>query len=200
VVDVSGRGRTDEGAAEAFRRQYEAHGRALLAYAVRRVERPEDAADVVAEAMLVAWRRRDDAPVGAEARLWLFGVARQVLANHRRGTVRRHRLGERLRRELPAQLAGAASDHSAEVEAHLVVRRAIDRLDEGDREILRLAAWEGLEPHEIAAVMDLPGPTARSRLLRARRRLRRQLEAAGIAPAVATAGDTGPRPDGEEPA
>lgn len=49
---------------------------ALLAYAVRRVSQPSDAADVVADAFLVAWRRIDEAPAGAEARPWMFGVAR----------------------------------------------------------------------------------------------------------------------------
>lgn len=57
----------------------------LLAYAVRRVADPADAADVVAETFLVAWRRLDDVPAGEAARPWLYGVARRVLANHYRG-------------------------------------------------------------------------------------------------------------------
>src|SRR6478672_7119633 len=58
---------------------------ALMGYAVRRVGDPADAADVVAETYLVAWRRLDEVPPGEETRLWLFGVARRVLANHQRG-------------------------------------------------------------------------------------------------------------------
>jgi len=163
-----------------FRELYDAHGRALLAYAVRRLPRPEDAADVVAEVMLVAWRRRAEVPAGDEARLWLFGVARWVLANRRRGDRRRGRLGERLGRELRQQLAVATADHTAAVEAQVVVLPALGQLDEGDREVLRLHAWEGLGPHEIATVLGIGTTAARSRLHRARARLRRHLAAAGV--------------------
>ncbi|HEY3140934.1 MAG TPA: sigma factor, partial [Acidimicrobiales bacterium] len=77
---------------EEFEELYRAQVRSLLAYALRRVDHPEQAADVVAETMLVAWRRLDQVPPGDEARLWLFGVARRVLANQRRGSARRDRL------------------------------------------------------------------------------------------------------------
>ena len=71
-----------------FRDLYTRHFDALLSYALRRVGRPEDAADVVADTFLVAWRRRSSVPAGDEGRLWLYGVARHVLANHRRGVAR----------------------------------------------------------------------------------------------------------------
>ena len=87
---------------ERFRDLYTRHFDALLAYAVRRVPRPEDAADVVADTFLVAWRRRSHLPAGDEARLWLYGVARNMLANKRRGDRRRDRLGEALRQRLMA--------------------------------------------------------------------------------------------------
>src|SRR4051794_39382842 len=78
------------------------NSQSLLGYLLRRTDNPEDASDALAEVMLVAWRRLDDVPAGDEARLWLFGVARRVLANSRRSTERRRRLGERLRQELAA--------------------------------------------------------------------------------------------------
>ena len=154
---------------------YRAHGRSLLAYALRRVERAEDAADVVAESMLVAWRRPDAVPHGDEARLWLFGVAHRVLANHRRGEHRRDRLGDRLRDDLRRLVT---LDLVADVDTNLTVQAALDALDDDDRELLHLTAWEGLEPQEIARVMSIPAATARSRLHRARRRLRRRLDQA----------------------
>jgi len=84
--------------------------RPLLAYAVRRVTDPADAADIVAETFLVAWRRLDEVPPDEQARPWLFGVARRVLANYYRGEHRRVALGERLRTSLaevvPAPEAG----------------------------------------------------------------------------------------------
>jgi RNA polymerase sigma-70 factor, ECF subfamily len=179
--------------ADRFRRLFADTERELVAYVVRRVERPEDAADVVAETFLVAWRRLNDVPAGDEARLWLYGVARRQLANQRRGQLRRSRLADRLRAELPASVAAVAAPEDNRVAA---VRAALARLDEEDREILRLSSWEGLAPAEIAAVMGVPGVTVRSRLHRARKRLRSQVlrEDAGAlatnSPSFATKGAT----------
>jgi RNA polymerase sigma factor (sigma-70 family) len=156
----------------------------VLGYLLRRTEDPEDASDALAEVMLVAWRRLDDVPSGDKARLWLFGVARRVIANTRRSSERRLRLGERLRQQLPgAMVPESEEEHEAEV-----VRAAIRRLSEAQREVLLLNAWEGLEPAEIAAVINVVPATARTRLHRARNQLRRELEAmegAGEGPAPA---------------
>jgi RNA polymerase sigma factor (sigma-70 family) len=155
-----------------FSRLFADTERELLAYVLRRVDRAEDAADVVAETFLVAWRRLDSVPAGDEARLWLYGVARRQLANQRRGQLRRSRLADRLRAELPLAVAGAGGPEDHRVAA---VRAALARLEEEDREILRLSSWEGLKPSEIAAVMGVPGVTVRSRLHRARKKLRSEL-------------------------
>ena len=171
---------------ERFRRLFAETERELLAYALRRVERAEDAADVVAETFLVAWRRMDRVPEGEEARLWLFGVARRQLANQRRGQLRRSRLADRLRAELPVAVAAA---HTAEDHRVAAVRAALARLEEEDREILRLSTWEELTPSEIATVMGVPGVTVRSRLHRARKRLRAQVlqeDAGALAPTSST--------------
>jgi RNA polymerase sigma factor (sigma-70 family) len=158
---------------EQFESLYRANARPLLGYALRRVSRPEDAADVVAETMLVAWRRLDEVPDGEAARLWLYGVARLVLANSRRSLRRRERLGERLR-----QLVGslAIPDPAAGVTDGLDLREALAALPAEDRELLQLTAWEGLGPHEIATMLALSPVAVRSRLHRARARLRHQLE------------------------
>jgi RNA polymerase sigma-70 factor, ECF subfamily len=154
-----------------FNRLYGEYGRDVLAYALARAHRPEDAADVVAETFLVAWRRAADVPAGPIARLWLFGVARRVLANQRRGEGRRTRLAERLQAELPPMVATqpeADGDRSA-------VMAALARLGEEDREVLLLAGWEGLGSAEIAQVLGVSTVAARTRLHRARRRLRKEL-------------------------
>jgi RNA polymerase sigma factor (sigma-70 family) len=161
-----------EPATDRFSRLFADTERQVLAYVLRRVDREEDAADVVAETYLVAWRRLEKVPAGDEARLWLFGVARRQLANQRRGHLRRSRLADRLRAELPAAVAPAHGPVDNRVAA---VRAALARLDEEDREILRLSSWEGLTPSEIATVMGVPGVTVRSRLHRARKRLRSEL-------------------------
>ncbi len=154
-----------------FRALYAAYFRDLLGYALRRVTASEDAADVVAETMLVAWRRIGDVPDDGSARLWLYGVARRVLANQHRGQTRRDRLGERLRQHLVA----AAPDVAESVVAVTAVREALARLGDDDRELLGLTVWEGLTPQETATVLGLAPGTVRARLHRARARLRAEL-------------------------
>jgi RNA polymerase sigma-70 factor (ECF subfamily) len=167
--DVTSPGPTLE---DRFRQFYAANFDALLAYALRRADHPEDAADVVAESFHVAWRRIREVPAADEARLWLYGVARNVLANHRRGGRRRERLGERLRTHLAERIA---PDHAERVSAGHDVREALSRMGDLDREVLVLSAWEGLEPREIAVVVGASAAAVRTRLTRARSRLRELL-------------------------
>jgi RNA polymerase sigma-70 factor (ECF subfamily) len=129
---------------------------------------------VVAETFLIAWRRLDAMPAGDGDRLWLYGVARHTLANQHRSERRRDRLAERLRRELPAAL------HSVPAPAPETgaIRAALGRLGSDDQEILRLAGWEELRPDQIATVLGISQVAARSRLHRARRRLRAALQRA----------------------
>ncbi|MDY7102365.1 MAG: sigma-70 family RNA polymerase sigma factor [Actinomycetota bacterium] len=159
---------------------YADHGRAVLAYALRRTG-PEDAADIVAETMLVAWRRLDVVPTDGGERLWLFGVARRVLANQRRGARRRSDLAAELRQRVRQ---ATTPGHENAVAESALVERALATLDEEDRELVLLTAWEGLRPGEAAVVLGLRPSTARSRLHRARKRLQRRLDVA--APAEST--------------
>lgn len=140
----------------------------LLAYSVRRVVDPADAADVVAETYLVAWRRLDDVPGGDEARPWLFGVARRVLANCHRGERRRVALGDRLRDHIFEEVVPAL-----ELVEEAPVVLAMRQLPDDDQELLRLVAWKELARDEIAVAMGLSRATVRVRLHRARRRLER---------------------------
>lgn len=148
-----------------FRMLFEAHFERLLAYAVRRTDQLSDAEDVVAEAFVVAWRRLDDLPAADEERLpWLYGVARRVIGNHRRGAARRARLSDRLREQEIGPSPRAGSPLPA-------VLDALARLREVDREILRLVAWEGLSHREVAATIGISENAAAIRLHRARGRL-----------------------------
>jgi RNA polymerase sigma factor (sigma-70 family) len=155
-----------------FGQLYREQGRSILAYALRRVEDPEDAADVVAETFLVVWRRLGEVPVDAEARLWLYGVARRVIANGDRAERRRTRLGERLAESLRTELATRPAPSGEAAEA----LRAMGGLGHEDRELLLLISWEGLSPSQAAKVLGISSLAARSRLHRARRRLRTLLE------------------------
>jgi RNA polymerase sigma factor (sigma-70 family) len=148
---------------------FEDHHVAVLGYLSRRVDSPHEAADAFSEVFLVAWRRLDDVPAGGAARLWLYGVARRVLANERRSARRREALVDRLAATLPATAFVAPDDGWSGVGR---LRDALDRLPDADAELLRLVAWEGLTPSGAAAVFGIGPTTARVRLHRARARLR----------------------------
>jgi RNA polymerase sigma-70 factor, ECF subfamily len=169
----------DPGASDAARLRFEGvfreHYVAILAFALRRVRDRGAAEDAAAETFAVAWRRRADLP---EPPLpWLYGVALKTLANQRRGQDRRRRLAERVAAaELVAPLPVDPSESLARRSSFAA---AFARLEEGDREVLRLLAWDGLDPREAAQVLGCSPGAFRVRLHRARRRLRKQLEAAG---------------------
>jgi RNA polymerase sigma factor (sigma-70 family) len=159
-----------------FGRLYADHARQVLSYSLRRAGDRDVAADVVAETFLVAWRRLDDVPSGDQARMWLYGVARRVLANQQRGERRRHRLAEQLAGELAIAL-----DALPALEPNVSpIRDALSRLSSEDQEVLRLVAWEELTPREIAAVLGITQIAARSRLHRARKRLSVQLDQVSV--------------------
>jgi RNA polymerase sigma factor (sigma-70 family) len=174
----------DELAKARFGRLYREMGRTILAYSLCRVDNPEDAPDVVAETFLVAWRRLDEVPVGTGEKLWLYGVARRVIANLHRSERRRSRLAERLADEMRTESAILAPDGRA-----AEILEAMEGLGEESRELLLLVSWEELSPGEAARVLGISSLAARSRLHRARRRLREILAAREAAPGTGSALD-----------
>jgi RNA polymerase sigma-70 factor, ECF subfamily len=156
----------------AFEHLFRATRADLLAYLLRRSPTAEDAADVLAETYLVAWRRLDRIPDGDRARLWLFGVARNLLLK----SAGRRRSAGRLVERLAGELRAAQPLHArVEDERGELIRAALDALPERDREILTLTAWEGLTPKQIGVVIGTSANVVRVRLHRARARLRRDL-------------------------
>jgi RNA polymerase sigma-70 factor, ECF subfamily len=149
---------------ERFDNVFDEHFRAVSAYALRRTT-PAEADDIVAETFLVAWRRIDEVP--PDAKPWLLGVARRILANHRRAAGRRQALVERVAREPERDGSGPSS--------RAPVLQALSRLSERDREALLLVAWEGLSADEAATALGCTGTAFKVRLHRARRRLRTEL-------------------------
>lgn len=145
---------------------------------LRRRARPSDAEDVLADVMLTVWRRLDDAPAG---RLlpWCYGIARKTLANQRRGQKRHLGLIERMETEPGARHVPDPADQGPDPE----LAEALSSLTEDDREVLRLWAWEQLEPREIAPVLDVSVNAATLRLSRARRRLAAALAGQDSSPA-----------------
>jgi RNA polymerase sigma-70 factor (ECF subfamily) len=153
-----------------FEAMWRAHHPAVVAYLRRRA--PGEVADeLAAEAFAVAWRRLGAVP--GEARPWLIGTARRLLANRRRG----ERRAAALARRLLAQAPVVAPDPADLVGGDRGLQDAFAALPARDREVIALVAWDGLTPREVAAVLGIPAPMASSRIHRARARLRRALEA-----------------------
>ena len=137
------------------------HSAAVRAYAARRVP-PAAADDVVSDVFVVAWRRLEDVP--DDGLPWLLGCALRIIANQRRSARRQAALRERLSRERVGALPAPAIADS-------VLGEALAALNKGDREVLMLIAWEGLEPARAAAVIGCSPRAFSMRLHRARRRL-----------------------------
>jgi RNA polymerase sigma factor (sigma-70 family) len=145
----------------------------LLTYALRRAVDAEDAADVLAETYLIAWKKIDVLPKGERKRLWLFGVARNVLLRGASQQRYRSRLGRHLASEL--HRAGGAVGPAVEHELVAALRAGLSSLSPRDREIVTLTAWEGLTPRQIATVLGTSPNAVRIRLHRARTQLKREL-------------------------
>lgn len=138
-------------------------------YVRRRVDSPA-VDDVVADTMLTLWRRLEDVP--PHARLpWAYGVARRQIANHRRAVSRHLRLVRKA--EAEPRLA-PQPDGPLDVELHA----ALATLPDHEQELLRLWAWEQLEPAEIAVATGLTPNAVSIRLHRAKKRLSENLDVA----------------------
>ena len=167
-----------------FRRLFDEHQAAMREYCSRRLGGHE-ANDAAAEIFTVMWRRIDEVPMGEDARLWLYGVARNVVRNASRSRQRRVRIG--------AKAAATPGNPGAGVE-EMVVRRqedrlvlqAMSRLSADDQELLRLQLWEELTRAEIADVLRISEEAVGSRLARAKKRAAKQLKAIGLGSEVPT--------------
>lgn len=175
--------------AERFGALYDAAYVDLLRFASRRMP-PALAEDLVAEVMLVGWRRLDDVPDElSQARAWLFGVARNILADARRKQSRRDALAVRLAETATAPFADT---HPDAVALRVDVHAGWQRLSAAEQETLALTLLDGLTAPEAASVLGISPTAYRIRLSRARRSLRRHVEAADPS-ARGTAATTGAR-------
>ncbi len=140
----------------------------LQRYALRRCD-AATADDVIADALLVVWRRLDEIPADAVLP-WCYRVAGNCLANQRRSTQRALRLSARVAALEPP----AAQDEPSTPDP--VLHAALARLSPSDQEVLRLWAWESLTPSEIAVALDVSPNAVSIRLHRAKQHLKAALE------------------------
>lgn len=157
--------------AETFEDLFRANYAAVRGYAFRRAPR-DVAQDVVSETFLVAWRRLDDVP--ADPLPWLYGVARRVLANQRRSANRSAALERRLAAHSVSP--GGSNDPGQHAGEGEILRAALARLSDRDREALMLVAWHGLSGIRAARAAGCTRAAFAVRLHRARGRLAAELE------------------------
>lgn len=144
-------------------------------YLTRRAPHPLSTDDVLADTLLVCWRRLDEVPDPALP--WVYGVARHCLANAERGARRQRRLLAKVSvlDPPPETVPEPAEDPRAEA-----VRTAITQLRPVEAELIRLWAWEELAPAEIAVTLGITPNAASIRLHRAREHLRDRLRKVGV--------------------
>ena len=139
----------------------------LRRFLARRTD-PATAEDVLAETLLVCWRRAAELP--DEPLPWAYGVARNCLRNAERSARRQTRVAAKIASiDPPAQVAPVPEERDGDLAAALATLRP------DDAELLRLWAWEQLTPTEIATVLDITANAASIRLHRAREKLKAQL-------------------------
>jgi GDPmannose 4,6-dehydratase len=178
---------------------YATHRDAVANYVRRRVD-DVDSGDIVAQVFSVAWRRFAVVPAPPEDRLWLFGVARRMVADHRRATLRRSKLHRRLAHEHHVAFFRPGSFELLQSQ----VQTAMGCLRPAEREVLQLVIWEELSHAEASARLGCSPNALEIRYRRARAQFRAAfLGQAGAAagapqatPAIAVRADTGEKPQG----
>ena len=161
-------------APETFGELFDRHATTMFRYFVRRVG-PDDADSLLGELFRIAFEKRAGFDTArAEARPWLYGIASNLLARHRQREARRLDATARL-----VNTSLTAPDRYSEVDARLDASRlwpdvatAIATLPQEERDALLLFVWEGMPYEQIATALDIPVGTVRSRLSRARGRIR----------------------------
>jgi RNA polymerase sigma-70 factor, ECF subfamily len=170
---------------ETFAELYDRHAAPIHRYVSRRLG-DAMADDVVADTFLTAFRARRRYDLRRpDARPWLYGIAANMIGKHRRAEVRRFNALARTADATPADpgagwaaTPAGADEIVSRVDAAAVRRElllALAGLSAGDRDVLLLIAWAGLTYDETAAALGIPSGTVRSRLNRARRKVREAL-------------------------
>ena len=161
---------------ERFAVLFDRHAPHIYRYLARRAG-PGVADDLVAETFLAAFAKRDRYDLGhPDARPWLYGIATNLVNQQRRDEVRQYRIKQAstAEPEVPGPAERVAADVTAQAMRPLLTA-ALAALAAGDRDVLLLIAWEQLTYQEVARALGIPVGTVRSRLHRARAKVREVL-------------------------
>jgi RNA polymerase sigma factor (sigma-70 family) len=166
---------------EEFTELFRRHAPYIQRYVTRRLglalSNGTTADDIVAETFLLAFRQRDRYdPSRADARPWLYGICTNLIARHRRAEVRQYRALARTGTDpVTESFTDRVDEQVSARSASVPIAAALARLSAELRDTLLLAAWSDLSYEEIAAALGVPVGTVRSRLSRARSKLRKTL-------------------------
>ena len=156
-----------------FQHQALVHLDALYNFAMYLSKRPADAEDLVQETYLRAFRFSHRFQPGTHLRAWLFQILRNTFLTFYRVREREAPVAEDGVPEWDAPMFhDVPEDDGTTMEAHTDLERAMRRLPEEFRTVLLLAEVEGLPLEEVARVMACPVGTVKSRIFRAKERLR----------------------------
>ncbi len=159
-----------------FEAMYRRCAPAVLAYSRRRLMHQQDSEDVVVDVFATAWRRRDDLP--PEELPWLYATAANTIAHTKRAAQRRTRLNAKIAAQDPGLTVLGTEDRvDHALDARTGLADALEKLSDNDQEVLRLWAWEGLDSSDLAVALGCEPNAARTRLHRAKTRLRTVLTA-----------------------
>jgi RNA polymerase sigma-70 factor (ECF subfamily) len=132
-----------------------------------------EADDVAQEVFLIAHRRIDSLRADASVKAWLYGIARGVCENHRRGRAR-----EQARRDRLASPAAVGDpEHAAgQRQGAALLQDFLEQLPDDQREAFVLYDIEGMSAPEVAEALGLAAELVHSRVRSAREKLRRFVE------------------------
>ncbi|MFE7136010.1 RNA polymerase sigma factor [Streptomyces sp. NPDC057638] len=195
------RNRLRGGDRDALGELYDEHAQVLYRYALRVTGDWAEAEDVVSATFLEAWRSRENLrPDGDGLRPWLLGIATNIMRRNARARRRRDIALARVpeRGALP-DFADDLVTHLTDAEDLRAAHAALARLRRRDREVFTLVVWAGLDYAAAADALGVPVGTVRSRLSRARSRLRELVGARGRGTRGAASVTRPARPDGTSP-
>ncbi|MFD9791652.1 RNA polymerase sigma factor [Streptomyces sp. NPDC059070] len=169
------RERIRAGDREAFAELYEEYSRGVYNHAFRLTGDWSTAEEVMSDTFLEAWRTRERIePHGGSLRPWLLGIATNKARNANRRI--RRRIAFLARRPGTDEVADFADTSASRIDDSrelTAVRQALTLLRRPEREVLALCVWCGLDYAEAGEALGVPTGTVRSRLSRARVRLRK---------------------------
>ena len=166
--------RVADGELEAFRAFYHRYHPRLIRFVSRLIRRRDLVEETVNDALLAVWQQADRFRGDSRVSTWVLGIAYRVAMKRLRTVARQPEepLPERLRLVEPQ----GADTELNQRQRNAALRRAVDRLPADQRSVIELTFFEEFSYQEIAAIMECPENTVKTRMFHARRKLRRWLE------------------------